>query len=631
MLWRYVRSGYWLALLLAKFILNVFFSRIEVVGKQHLARVGEGPVIFVGNHANQFLDPAILIATAQRPVGFLTAAVSMKRFLIGAAARLCQSIPVMRAQDLARVGHGKITADGLRVHGEGTLFLSQVVLGESLKVPGQATTPSVAEIVSDSELVLKFPFDETVSSLSFKVFPKLDHHQVYEKVFSRLEGGGAIGIFPEGGSHDNPHLIPLKAGVTVMALGAMDKYQSLKVKIVPVGLNYFNGHRFRSHVMVEYGPPIELSWQLVLDYRQNKRDTCDRLLQLIESRMRDVTLNYPSFQHMELVTIARRLYQPDVELSADDFIKLQRRMATFFIVLRDQPEVIQALERVEAYDAALSLHGLQDYEVQTLQPEDNRMYVLLVLRAILVLLIIVLSVPGALLNAPLGLISRYLSIREARRALLKSEVKLKAHDVVASYKVLVAMVIVPVAWTIYFLLFSFFYGLINGLMFLAALPFFSYAAIRMLESGLQIYRSSVPLLRSLWRARFVETVTELKTHRAQLQDLLRKLVRKMLPLMGPEFQRDAVATDEMFAIERRNKSHNKGSSSLLGVNRRTYKEKRADAVEDSFMDFASDFDSVQKPVILGTSVEMDRLRIFREAEEEMPKKSPGRFEDKKNL
>ena len=69
------------------------------------------------------------------------------------------------------------------------------------------------------------------------------------------------------------------------------------------------------------------------------------------------------------------------------------------------------------------------------------MYLLLVIRAIIMLLIVILSVPGALLNAPLGLISRYLSIREARRALSKSEVKVKAKDVVASYKVLVAIVV----------------------------------------------------------------------------------------------------------------------------------------------------------------------------------------------
>jgi glycerol-3-phosphate O-acyltransferase/dihydroxyacetone phosphate acyltransferase len=54
----------------------------------------------------------------------------------------------------------------------------------------------------------------------------------------------SIGIFPEGGSHDRTELLPLKAGVTLMALGAVEKYK-VPVKIVPCGLNYFFGHKFR--------------------------------------------------------------------------------------------------------------------------------------------------------------------------------------------------------------------------------------------------------------------------------------------------------------------------------------------------------------------------------------------------
>jgi 1-acyl-sn-glycerol-3-phosphate acyltransferase len=40
-------------IVLAKFVVHMFFSRIEVVGKHNLEKVEEGAVIFVGNHANQ--------------------------------------------------------------------------------------------------------------------------------------------------------------------------------------------------------------------------------------------------------------------------------------------------------------------------------------------------------------------------------------------------------------------------------------------------------------------------------------------------------------------------------------------------------------------------------------------------
>lgn len=56
---------------------------------------------------------------------------------------------------------------------------------------------------------------------SFKVIPKLDQSQMYESVWKELSENQCIGIFPEGGSHDRTDLLPLKAGVCIMALGAM--------------------------------------------------------------------------------------------------------------------------------------------------------------------------------------------------------------------------------------------------------------------------------------------------------------------------------------------------------------------------------------------------------------------------
>ncbi len=39
-------------------------------------------------------------------------------------------------------------------------------------------------------------------------------------------------------------LLPLKAGIASIAFGVLEKH-GISVPIVPVGLNYFRGHRFR--------------------------------------------------------------------------------------------------------------------------------------------------------------------------------------------------------------------------------------------------------------------------------------------------------------------------------------------------------------------------------------------------
>lgn len=48
-----------------------------------------------------------------------------------------------------------------------------------------------------------------------------------------------MGIFPEGGSHDRTELLPLKAGVSIMALGSLARFKDMKLNIVSCGLKYF--------------------------------------------------------------------------------------------------------------------------------------------------------------------------------------------------------------------------------------------------------------------------------------------------------------------------------------------------------------------------------------------------------
>jgi glycerol-3-phosphate O-acyltransferase/dihydroxyacetone phosphate acyltransferase len=81
---------------------------------------------------------------------------------------------------------------------------------------------------------------------------------VYDAVINRLIQGNSIGIFPEGGSHDRSDLLPIKAGVSIMALGAMARDPKCKISIVACGLKYFKPHKFRSQVVVEFSKPYRI-------------------------------------------------------------------------------------------------------------------------------------------------------------------------------------------------------------------------------------------------------------------------------------------------------------------------------------------------------------------------------------
>ena len=122
---------------------------------------------------------------------------------------------------------------------------------------------------------------------------------MYSSVYQKLKEGGCIGIFPEGGSHDRTDLLPLKAGVSIMALGALSANPSLRLRIVPVGLSYFHPHKFRSRAVVEFGSPIEIPREFVEDFERGgeaKKGAIGGMMELVVDGLKSVTVRAPDYE-----------------------------------------------------------------------------------------------------------------------------------------------------------------------------------------------------------------------------------------------------------------------------------------------------------------------------------------------
>lgn len=140
----------------------------------------------------------------------------------------------------------------------------------------------VKAIQSDEEVTVaneaKVEFEK---DLKYKIIPKLEYNDLYKYIWESLNNGACIGIFPEGGSHDRSELLPLKAGICIMALGAMEKY-GISVTLVSCGFTYYQPEKFRSKVLMEYGHPYTISPELVQLYRTDKRRAISTLLADVE-------------------------------------------------------------------------------------------------------------------------------------------------------------------------------------------------------------------------------------------------------------------------------------------------------------------------------------------------------------
>ena len=111
---------------------------------------------------------------------------------------------------------------------------------------------------------------------------------------AELAAGGALALFPEGVSHSDPQLRPLKTGAARIALSAEAEHDGkIDVMLVPVGLYYERKELFRSSVLLVVGEPIAVA-PLLDDYRRDERQAVTRLTETIDARLDEVVLQAES-------------------------------------------------------------------------------------------------------------------------------------------------------------------------------------------------------------------------------------------------------------------------------------------------------------------------------------------------
>ncbi|KAI9011720.1 hypothetical protein DFJ74DRAFT_308101 [Hyaloraphidium curvatum] len=596
-----------------RYFLLTYFKDIIERGSHRVPKTG--PVFLVcAPHANQFIDPAIVVSTCPRKVGYLTAKVSLENVAaVKVLGKAMQAIPVPRPQDYASKGIGLVytTDEGGKVQtlkGIGTQFMQQVHPRDQIVFPSKEQL-DVLEVKSDTELVVKgeltapvlatlalsaqaaeevksgtvpdsvtappappAPKPQTKQSTlnklayrlfgigaasrqpkapsppqaagygsTFRVIPHLDQNAVYSAVHERLGNGGAVGIFPEGGSHDQPELLPLKAGVIVMALGAMVQQPDLDVKLVPVGLHYFNRDRFRSRVAVEYGAPVSIPPEYVEMYKQGgeaKRKAIGELLERTFAALKSVTVNAPDYDTLKVVQTARRLLRPiNRQLTEHENLELTRRLMTSYLKYKDNEEHKAMMDRLLAFHHKLETYNIRDHQLVdfSIGVGGFETVRILITRVAQLLTMLVVALPGSfLLLPPMFLIRRYAQ-EKARKAKAASTVKLTGQDVISTNKIIFGSIVVPVyffavtcaftsalvfffGWPwITFLFFPVFYG---GTFFVA------WMTIRLSEIGSELRNSLWPLFMSLLNPSVTD---DLRKERAALQHDLNEMVEKFAP------------------------------------------------------------------------------------------------------
>lgn len=167
---------------------------------------------------------------------------------------------------------------------------------------------------------------------------------MFRAVHHALAGGDAVGIFPEGTTHNAPSLVSLKTGAARMALGAA-AIRGGSIPIVPVGLTLRDKERFRSEALVAVGEPV--AWD-DLAAAPDDPAAVRELTTRIEQAIRRATLNLERWEDRPTVEFAEAVYAAEFAVPPGGDARVRRLgVAT------------AALARLRASDAA-SWRGLAE-------------------------------------------------------------------------------------------------------------------------------------------------------------------------------------------------------------------------------------------------------------------------------
>lgn len=332
-----------------------------------------------------------------------------------------------------------------------------------------------------------------------------------------------------------------------MALGAMANHPDVKVKIVPVGLSYFHAHRFRSRAVVEFGSAMDVPQSFVEMFKQGgtqKRDAVAKLLDLIYDGLKTVTIRAPDYDTLMVIQAARRLYKtPGQHLTLGQVVELNKRFLEGYMHFKDEPRIIKLREDVLKYNRLVRDLGLRDHQVPRAQPASWKTLGLLLYRLLLLAAWTVLALPGVILNGPIFLTASIISRKKAKEALAASVVKVAGRDVLATWKILVALGVTPLLYGLYAFIATvivFKAGaplnvkLWTPFVVMLALPFIAYAALKFGEAGLDVLKSLRPLVVALVPGQ-QRSLDKLKTMRTRLSNELAEVINEFGPKIYEDF------------------------------------------------------------------------------------------------
>jgi len=252
------------------------------------------------------------------------------------------------------------------------------------------------------------------------------------------------------------------------------------------------------------------------------------------------------------------LYNPKgKKLPLPVIVELNRRLVKGYQTYKTDPRIINLKKSILAYNRDLMMLNIRDHQISYAKFSTPRVVLTLLYRLGKLATLSIAVLPGTVLFAPVFIAGKVISIRKSREALAASSVKIKAKDVVATWKLLVAMALAPALYTFYTVILTVWTyknrigGRVPDWVPLSAIvisgyivfPAITFASLRFGEVGMDIFKSLRPLILSLNPASG-NIMHRLRVRRAHLVEEVTDVINELGPELFPDFDRQRLITEK---------------------------------------------------------------------------------------
>jgi len=321
-----------------------------------------------------------------------------------------------------------------------------------------------------------------------------------------LARGVTIGICPEGVSHDEPRLKPLKTGAARIALAAASSGEAIDLKIVPVGLYYTEKTTFRSSALLYFAEGLPVKPVTLEPDGTAPREAVRELSAQIETALREVMLHAEQVEALSLIERAEQIFsaaevgEHDEEQRLARSLELRQRFLEGYAFYRSRsPRRLDAIEaRIVRFEYEMKQAGIDPADLSL--PETAAHTIVGLLAQVLsCVLLAPLALFGTIVHYPAYRLAGYLSRRFARHE----------QDVLSTFKIISAMLLFPLTWIVIAVASWRVAGWWVGVATLIITPLCGYIAVRFFEEIDRFFGSFVALRLFVTRRRsFVRLLAE---------------------------------------------------------------------------------------------------------------------------